>query len=57
MGDGTTEKGKGGGHLLETFELHAINSKTFFRTPQCRKGLDLIPHAYWELLDSLFSLM
>jgi len=29
-----TEKGQGGGDLVETFELHEITSLPYFRTPR-----------------------
>ena len=34
MGDRITEKGRGGGDLVETFELHEITSSPNFRTPK-----------------------
>jgi hypothetical protein len=36
-GDGTTDKGQGGGNLVETLELHKIASKPIFRSPQSSK--------------------
>jgi hypothetical protein len=36
-GDGTTDKGQGGGNLVEILELHKIVSKPIFRSPQSRK--------------------
>ena len=37
-----TEKGPGGGDLVETFELHKITSFPYFRTPMSsRKGRNL----------------
>jgi hypothetical protein len=32
-----TEKGRGGGDLVETFELHEITSFSIFRAPQSSK--------------------
>ena len=34
MGDRMTEKGRGRGDLVETFELHEITSLPYFRTPR-----------------------
>ena len=34
VGDGMTEKGRGGGDLVETFELHEITSLPYFRAPR-----------------------
>jgi hypothetical protein len=34
VGGGMTEKGQGGGDLVETFELHEITSLSYFRAPQ-----------------------
>ena len=36
-GDGTAEKCRGGVDWVVAFELHSINSKPTFRSPQCRK--------------------
>jgi hypothetical protein len=36
-GDGTTDKGQGGGNLVEILELHEIASKPIFRSPQSSK--------------------
>jgi hypothetical protein len=36
-GDGTTDKGQGGGDLGETLEVHEIASKPIFRSPQSSK--------------------
>ena len=33
MGDRMTEKGRGGGDLVETFELHKNTSLPYFRAP------------------------
>ncbi len=35
--DGMTDKGQGGGNLVEIFELHEITSKPIFRSPQSSK--------------------
>ncbi len=37
MGDGMTEKGQGGGNLVETFELHKITSLPTFCAPLSSK--------------------
>ena len=37
MGDRMTEKGRGGGDLVETFELHKITSFPYFRAPRSSK--------------------
>ncbi len=37
VGDRMTEKGRGGGDLVETFELHKITSLPYFRTPKSRE--------------------
>jgi hypothetical protein len=34
VGDRMTEKGRGGGDLVETFELHEITSLPYFRAPR-----------------------
>jgi hypothetical protein len=34
MGDRMTEKGRGGGDLVEAFELHEITSLPYFRAPR-----------------------
>ena len=34
MGDRTTEKGQGGGDLVETFELHEITPLPTFHAPK-----------------------
>ncbi len=36
-GDGMTDKGQGGGNLVETLELDEIASKPIFCSPQCTK--------------------
>jgi hypothetical protein len=36
-GDGTTDKGRGGGDLVKMLELHKIASKPIFRSPQSSK--------------------
>ncbi len=36
-GDGMTDKGQGGGNLVEMMELHKIASKSIFRSPQSSK--------------------
>jgi hypothetical protein len=36
-GDGMTDKGQGGGNLVEILELHEIASKPIFRSPQSSK--------------------
>ncbi len=36
-GDGMTDKGQGGGNLVETLELHKIPSKPIFRSTQSSK--------------------
>ena len=37
VGDRMTEKGRGGGNLVETFELHEITSLPYFCTPRSTK--------------------
>jgi hypothetical protein len=48
VGDRMTEKGQGGGNLVETFELHKITSIPNFRTPnRAGKGPEPILQASW----------
>ncbi len=42
-GDGMTDKGQGGGDLVEILELHEITSKPIFRSPQSIKRAGTYP--------------
>ena len=47
VGDRMTEKGRGVGKWVETFELHKITSLPTFVHPRASKGMEHIPHASW----------
>jgi hypothetical protein len=42
-----TEKGRGGGDLVETFELNKITSLPYFRAPRSSERPEPIPYASW----------
>jgi hypothetical protein len=49
VGDRMTEKGRGGGDLVETFELHEITSLPYFRAPRSRSSERTRTYSSWVL--------